>query len=392
MRQEKNVRELLQKFIKNDCDEREIEIIIAYFKKVKGTDALPSLEEVRSLLEEIPEEDSKRVRATSSEILKEAKKREGSSLVRKIWKYGTVAAMFIGLITLGYFYQQGAFDYVQEEVLIPSNSNEAITLELEDGSIQEINSKISKVLRDAKGNLVGKQEKSKLVYNPEGLDSKEMVYNTLRVPYGKTFSLILADGTYVYLNAGTKFKYPQQFNGDERKVFLEGEAYFEVTKNQKATFLVNTLDMNVQVLGTRFNVSAYANDPEVYTVLVEGAVSLYNGGEENVSQEATLLEPGQMGAKNQGSDKITLQRVDVQDYLSWMGGKVVFHKKTFKEILKVLERKYNVRIENHYAELNDQRFKAIFDNETIEQVMRTFTESRLFKYSIQDNVIIIEKP
>ena len=100
----------------------------------------------------------------------------------------------------------------------------------------------------------------------------KITYHTLTVPKGCEFSLTLSDGSHVWLNAGSKLKYPEVFAGDHREVYLEGEAYFEVTRNEQASFSVHTRDMNLQVLGTSFNIKAYPDETETVTTLLSGSI------------------------------------------------------------------------------------------------------------------------
>ena len=116
------------------------------------------------------------------------------------WKYASAAAVFIGVLAVGYFYQQGAFDTSPDNILVPAN--ESITLQLEDGTIEVIDPTATKDVRDKDGNLVANQSQSKLRYNEKA--TEELAYNTLTVPYGKRFDVALSDGTLVYMNSGTK--------------------------------------------------------------------------------------------------------------------------------------------------------------------------------------------
>ncbi|WP_299671847.1 FecR family protein [uncultured Polaribacter sp.] len=302
-----------------------------------------------------------------------------------VFKY---AAIFIGLLG-------GYYTYIQlsggneTQLIIPE---ETITLQLDNGTTKILEEAGSQQIATASGQIVGTQEGNQLVYVNKGTATEKLVFNTLTVPYGKTMQVRLSDGTQVHVNAGTTLRYPQQFGKDQRTVFLDGEAYFSVTKNAKAPFTVQTRGVAVAVLGTEFNVSAYADDAEISTVLVEGSVSLSAPKATKTFQNPILLQPNQMGLWNTQTQQIDVKEVAVDDYTSWRFGKVIFYKKTFAAILRVLERKYNVQIQNKYYALDDQRYKAIFENESIEEVLHTFTQSRLFSYTLQNNVIVIEAP
>ena len=175
----------------------------------------------------------------------------------------------------------------------PIAPNTVITLQLENGDVQVIEELGNKALKDSKGNTIGTQNGNVLHYS-KGAKAEKLVYNTLTVPYGKRFDIVLSDNTHVFLNAGSSLRYPVNFiKGKNREVFLEGEAFFEVTKDTQHPFVVNAHEINVRVLGTKFNVSAYPESLATKTVLVEGAVGLYKT-ETYKAENATLMTPGDL--------------------------------------------------------------------------------------------------
>ncbi|MGS2741868.1 FecR family protein [Sinomicrobium sp. M5D2P17] len=276
----------------------------------------------------------------------------------------------------------------KEQLVIP---DEKITLQLEDGNIQTIiPGKDHPIKR--KGNKAVITQRGDTLYYKADNDMAETHFNVLRVPYGKTFKLKLSDGTTVHMNAGTSLRFPVRFEEKSRDVFLDGEAYFRVAENRKAPFLVHTGKMDVKVTGTEFNVTAYQEDKNAFVVLKKGGVALYGNLTPDTPSNPVVLSPGEMGTLEYDTGQLSAQEVNVDDYTAWMDGKAIFYDKTFRDVLKILERKYNVTIRNNYTELNEGRYKATFDNETIEQVLQTFTESRLFSYRIHNNIIIIDRP
>lgn len=297
-------------------------------------------------------------------------------------KYAAALAVLLGV---NYLYQNGYFK-TQSKVIIPTND---ITLELPDGKIKIINEEnISKII-NAKGQVVGKQNNTQLSYVDAGKE-KVLEYNTLTIPYGKKFELELSDGTKVHLNAGSSLKYPVAFlKGHHRKVFLKGEAYFDVSKDKEHPFIVNVDDMNVRVLGTEFNISSYPEDKNINTVLVEGSISIYEDNELYDIKKSTLLTPGNKAIWNKNNKYISVKKADVDLATAWLDGRLVFRRMTFDEILKKLERRYNVTIVNHNKVIENQQFGASFDIETIEQIMESFNENYEIDYKIENNKIII---
>lgn len=212
------------------------------------------------------------------------------------------------------------------------------------------------------------------------------MYNEIYVPKGKTFTLVLSDGTVVHLNADTKLTFPSNFHpGKDREVFLNGEAYFEVVENKDAPFKVQTNDLKITVLGTQFLVNTYNQDP--FAVLTEGSVALQIADQPSPK---TVIIPGQKATLK--SQKFEIKQVNTANYLSWIHGELVFENEPFLEIIKKIERRYNVQIINTYEAYNNVEFRGKFDNESIIDMLETFKESALFDYSIQNNQIIITKP
>lgn len=300
-------------------------------------------------------------------------------------KYAAIMAVVFGLGCVFYLVKGG----FGTEAKITDN---AIKLELETGNTQVIKEDGSILVLDSKGREVGAQKGQSLVYSNK-VAKENLEYNTLKVPYGKRFDLLLSDGTRIILNAGTSLKYPIQFiEGSKREVFLKGEAFFEVAKDSCHPFVVNTKGLDVHVLGTTFNVSAYPEDRKTSTVLAEGSVRVHLQGWKKGAKKTILLTPDHMAAWEKSQNKLKVDPVDVNEHIAWVSGKMVFRSKPFSEILKVLERHYNVSITNNYTFLNDQKFLAKFDSESIEEVLRSFQTSEDFSFEINGNKIEINQP
>ncbi|WNH09508.1 FecR family protein [Thalassobellus suaedae] len=300
--------------------------------------------------------------------------------VFNVFKYASVAILFLGI---GYLYQTGYFNS-KSTLITPSIEN--ITLQLENGSVKIIKEDGTSELRDSKGNIIGTQNGTQIVYSDE-VEKETLVYNTLTVPYGKRFEVLLSDGTHVHLNAGTSLKYPVKFlAGQNRQVYLKGEAFFSVAKDTKHPFIVNSGALNVQVLGTQFNVSSYPEDSETDVVLVEGSVSLYS--KVNVNNNV-LLKPGFKGSYSKQNISISTNPVITSVYTSWIDGGLVFRNMTFNNILKKMERHYNVKITANNIELANEKFNASFRNEPIEKILEYFKITYNINYTIENNKILI---
>lgn len=307
-------------------------------------------------------------------------KSSGAGRFFGILKY---AAIFIGVSIIGY----GIYQSTRDAVSIPSAPQ--IVLQLEDGTTQIVNERQYTIIRNASGDKISEQNQQELIYASVDTTATVLRYNTLKVPFGKTFGITLSDGTKVTLNAGSELKYPVQFIKSEknRTVFLNGEAYFEVAKNEKHPFIVDTQDMDVEVLGTHFNVTSYTEDAKTYTVLVEGKVAAHN---KISAQDSKILNPSEKVFFD--GNQMETERVNVQKYVAWVEGQLVFVDDSFRVIENKLERKYNVTIDNTYSALDDISITAIFKNETIDQVLKTFQSYESFDYTIKNGVVTITEP
>lgn len=293
------------------------------------------------------------------------------------------AAVFIAMLGLVYVFQYKTAK--EATVVIPED---AIQLVLENGDIQVLNPNGSNQIIKKDGTVVASQNENQISYSSNKSMDK-LVYNEIKIPYGKTFTVTLSDGTKVSMNAGSSLKYPVQFiKGHNREVVLDGEAFFEVSKDKAHPFIVKTRGVDVRVLGTKFNVSSYKEDADINTVLVEGSVSLSNAAMPN---EKAILVPGEKGTWNNGQKEIVVEKVDTSFYTQWMTGELVFRKTAFKDIIIKLERSYNVTIDNNNKELFDKKFNGSFNKnvETIDDVLKAMGKIQDFTFKKEGKQIII---
>ncbi|SHI92161.1 FecR family protein [Pseudozobellia thermophila] len=303
----------------------------------------------------------------------------------RLTRYAAVLLTFLGL---GYFYWDHNF---RQGTVGNVDKGDQITLELSDGTVKTISELGNASVYNRKGDRVGLLQGNQLVYHKGG-KAKEILYNTVNVPYGKRFVLILSDGTKAHLNAGSTLRYPVEFvRGRERKVYLKGEGYFNVAKDETSPFIINANELNIQVLGTKFNLSAYPEDDSVKTVLVEGSVGFFTTSSD-FDEDSKRLVPGQMAVWGKQDQKLVFKEVDTDLHTGWMNGKIIFSHMPFEDIVKKLERNYNVSIDNQYEALNPIRFNASFDTETITQVFEAFSKNYPMTFTINGDRIIIYQP
>tara|TARA_R110002020_G_scaffold184120_1_gene380969 strand:- start:67205 stop:68362 length:1158 start_codon:yes stop_codon:yes gene_type:complete len=299
------------------------------------------------------------------------------------------AAVFVGIVGISVLYRSF---YMEEQLGIAPDPT-AIRLELGNGETRILSQSGSTAIVTKDGNVLGNKADGVVDYSQSNIDEDDIeVYNKLHIPNGKTFKIVLSDGTTVNLNAGSTLEYPVKFiKGQNRKVTLIGEAFFDVKKDENSPFIVTSRSLDIRVLGTKFNVTSYPEDTDQKTVLIEGSVRLYETGGEYDGDDSTLLTPGDMASWEGTDKKVSVKQVDTKLYTSWMQGKLVLKSMKFKDIEKKLERHYGVSIQNKNKELGDREFTATFDVETIEEVLNTFVSETRIDYVIENDRITILK-
>ncbi len=183
---------------------------------------------------------------------------------------------------------------------------------------------------------ISKTQSGEILYQVMGSTNNDAI-NTIQTPKGGNYKILLGDGTAVWLNAETRLEFPAHFRGDTRTVNLEGEAYFEVAKVKGKAFVVKSGAQFVEVLGTHFNVKAYADDDTKTTTLLEGSVRTGN------AQQSTLLRPGQQ-AEVFDKGQIKVGTADVESIMAWRNGEFVFKGKSLAQVMKEVSRWYDVEV------------------------------------------------
>ena len=252
------------------------------------------------------------------ETLKNNKLRDRKNYMA--WSIPAVAAALVVVAAI-YFLPAGKTTTTpvisnQLEIIKPGTNKARLILN--DGSVYDLSSSKSLVLTEGGSEI--KSEGTTLQYSDKKNDNQNIAFNTLSVPRGGEFSLQLADGTKVWLNSETTLKYPVRFAGNERKVELSGEAFFEVAKNETVPFLVESGEQIVKVLGTEFNISSYKENPAIYTTLVKGSVEVSVRSKPEIRQK---LAPNEQSAMSKADEKLMKQQVDPYPYVAWKDGRFV---------------------------------------------------------------------
>lgn len=231
-------------------------------------------------------------------------------------------------------------------------------------------------------------EKDRLVYtSSEGKNVDEIRFNELEVPRGGEYKVRLADGTLVYLNSATRMKYPIKFDEKERKVYLSGEAYFEVAKDPERPFFVEMEGVEVRVYGTSFNVNTH-QEGNIQTVLVKGSigVKVLSSGMES------MIRPGQMAEFKQGNTKVDVKDVNVAVYTDWKDGIFRFENQRLEDILTVLSNWYDVDVFYQTAFVKELHFSGYMERyKDVSVILEAITLSTGVTFSIQGKTIVVSK-
>ena len=231
-------------------------------------------------------------------------------------------------------------------------------------------------------------EKDRLVYtSSEGKNVDEIRFNELEVPRGGEYKVRLADGTLVYLNSATRMKYPIKFDEKERKVYLSGEAYFEVAKDPERPFFVEMEGVEVRVYGTSFNVNTH-QEGNIQTVLVKGSigVKVLSSGMES------MIRPGQMAEFKQGNTKVDVKDVNVAVYTDWKDGIFRFENQRLEDILTVLSNWYDVDVFYQTVSVKELHFSGYMERyKDVSVILEAITLSTGVTFSIQGKTIVVSK-
>jgi hypothetical protein len=225
-----------------------------------------------------------------------------------------------------------------------------------------------------------------LVYDKTTPKPGDLKYNILKTPKGGEYRLVLADGSKVWLNAASELKYPVNFSGSERKVTIEGEAYFEIAKNKDKPFIVHTKGYDVEVLGTSFNIMAYNNEQQIATTLDEGAVKITRAGNKN----SIYLSPGQQAILHENSTRIKIADVDTYQYTSWKDGLFVFKSEPLGSISRKISKWYNCEIQFEDSEIKNTKFTGTLRRDIdLDKLLDIISQTCQIDFSVNENKVII---
>ncbi|QEM02732.1 DUF4974 domain-containing protein [Mucilaginibacter rubeus] len=335
-----------------------------------------------------------------SKILSEIKKRESAPkkmiFLRRWFVAASITTLLIASASLVFFMKYNSSYFIAKNSTHPVNKhsiapggNKAL-LTLADGSKITLDDAASGELAKQSGTKVSKAANGQLVYTVENSASHATApglpeYNVIETPKGGQYQVNLADGTKVWLNAGSSLKYPTNFDGAVRKVELAGEAYFEVAKNAHKPFKVISNHQMVEVLGTHFNISSYTDETSVKTTLLEGSVKV----SAIKANQSRLLKPGQQSDINYANNSISVQPVNTEEVVAWKNGYFLFTDEDLKSIMSKFARWYNVEVE-YQGNVDNLRFGGMVSrSKDLAQALKIIEQTGNVKTRIEGRRVII---
>ncbi len=376
---------LIRKYINGDAS---VEEIVAINKWLKEADANKSVfvaikEELAS--KEKANSDWEKFADKYSDSLKPNRK------IKRLVGFISLAAS-ISLVVGVYFQllksdKTPYADFISESVTVP----EQTTLSLSNGKVIELENKHSVLTLDSEGQQINLSN-NQVIQTAQQSDEEAAGVNQVVVPYGRTAEVDLADGTKVWLNAGSCFIFPSHFNNQKkREVVLIGEAFFDVKHNARQPFMVVTEEMVYTVLGTSFNIQSYANSNSVAAVLVEGSLQVEK--KSVINKHKTILKPGQKSQLYINQDKLCVTNVNTSFYTSWKDGYLMLYKNGLKNLVKQIEQYYHSElvISDELMNLPTQLSGKLLLDENPEQVYKTLCDLTGMTYEVKNNKVVFNK-
>ena len=269
------------------------------------------------------------------------------------WRPYAAAAAVLMVLTSGFLFMKLKGSSEQSLSALPKHQNDVAPgknkaiLTLADGTEIDLNDKNSGLLANQSGAKIIKKADGTIAYQSQENENAAPSFNTITIPKGGQYHLILPDGSEVWMNAQSSLKYPSVFTGNKREVELSGEAYFQIAHDKNKPFRVKSAGQVVKVLGTHYNINSYPGQEPVKTTLLQGSIAL----QQSATGKSYLLKPGQQAILN---PTVAINTVDTEMAVAWKEGLFIFENTDIKTLMRQLERWYDIDIS--YASLPDKRF------------------------------------
>ena len=320
-----------------------------------------------------------------------ARERKRRVYVRRILTYAAVIVLPLAVVA-GFLFlnrEKDMLPMAPERVIRITPGGPRAVLITADQTVHELNGVQGQREIEVEKGVVIKQGGANLEYDSLGAPVQEvtLAMNTLKIPRGGEFRLKLSDGTNVYLNSASELKYPVRFDEKERKVYLSGEAYFEVTKDSDRPFYVVTEEVQVRVYGTEFNVNTH-QPGKVHTVLVDGKVGIKKRG---MTGEITM-KPGELASFDRNAGTFEVKEVDVRQYVVWKDGYFTFENESLEQILNTLSLWYDVDVFFQSESAKQLVFTGYMKRyNDISEILNAITEVVGVNFTINGKTIIVSK-
>lgn len=297
---------------------------------------------------------------------------------RRFLQYAAIMVLFFSAgITFYWLRTPQSTTTITQNTLVSPGTEKAI-LTLSTGEKIALTNDRQTVTKD-KGTVIRNNEPNALEYN-KAEEFQEIAYNTLTIPRGGEYKLVLSDGTIVWLNSDSRLIFPVAFNGNTRELKLEGEAFFEVAGDQEKPFIVHTHQFDIRVTGTRFNVRTYPDEPESAT-LTEGGIQL----EKN--NRIHQLKPGQQAIIGQ---EVVIREVNIEEAIAWRNGVFCFKQSRLENIMNELSRWYDIEIFYLNPQLKDLHFTAWFQrSSSITEVIHILEKTKKIKLELKGKTLTV---
>lgn len=391
-------KELLEKYLQGTCNEEEQAIVESWqLKELEGKTFNAKVVQVESAYKNI-----------WKGISTKAVTGKNPELKNNRYRYLAIAATILIALSAGLFFIQGKLSDNSIATQLAKNGQDFVpggnkaTLTLADGSRISLTDAANGNLAKQAGITVTKTRDGQLVYNVDAASEGRphlkglTLMNTISTPRGGQYQIALPDGSKVWLNAESSLKYPIDFNADVRKVELTGEAYFEVAKinspseisgrkTERVPFIVVTGKQEVEVLGTRFNISSYSDEAVTKTTLLEGSVNVL----QKSSGNSRLLTPGQQSKVSASEATPTVVRPDLESEMAWKNGLFIFREEPIETIIKDLSRWYDVDISFEGKPVNVSFVGIVSRSKNISSVLKILEETGDLHFKVEGRKILI---
>jgi transmembrane sensor len=302
----------------------------------------------------------------------------------RTWPRIAAAASILLFISIGlYFFQHRSIKVTSQQFTfndIAPGGNKAI-LTLANGRQIVLTDAQNGQLASESNAIINKTANGQVSYNVAGRSKSEIVYNTLSTPRGGQYRLTLSDGTIVFLNAASSLTYPATFTGNERKVTLTGEAYFEVAHHASKPFSVITTGQVVEVLGTHFNVNSYDDEPYIRTTLIQGSVKVSG------STSQLILHPGQQSILMKQS--LQVNEADIEETIAWTNGYFRFNDSKIESVMRSLSRWYDIDVIYEGSQTDEGFTGKISRFKNISQVLTMLEKTKAVHFKVEGRRVTV---